>query len=97
MYALSESFKREGSASFNYKRQNRETWYSTSDLETYFNIKGPDLKKYIKAAFLKARTVSGKQEKIHLQVFLIKETKDVLPPKKLLKPTTASSVECFYQ
>lgn len=67
------------------KDENRETWYSAPDLETYFNVKGADLRKYIKNSFLKARTIIGEGKRIHFQVFLIKENKDVLPPKKLVK------------
>jgi len=71
---------------------NRETWYSTLDLETYFNIKSADLKKYIKTSILKARTVPGRGKSIYLQVFLIKENKDVLPPKKLVKSRTVKVI-----
>lgn len=67
------------------KDQGKESWYSASELESYFNLKGADLKKCIKASFLKVRTVLGEGKKINLEVFLIKDNKDVLPPKKLLK------------
>lgn len=67
------------------KDRNKESWYSASELEGYFNLKGTDLKKCIRASFLKVRTVLEERKKINLQVFLIKDNKDVLPPKKLLK------------
>lgn len=65
--------------------KDKESWYSKFELETYFNIKGSDLRKYIKEALLKERLIMGEGKKIHLQLFLIKDNKDVLPPKKMLK------------
>jgi hypothetical protein len=70
------------------KDQDKESWYSKSELESYFNLKGADLKKCVKASFLKVRIVLGEGKKINLEVFLIKDNKDVLPPKKLLKSRT---------
>lgn len=68
--------------------KNEESWYSKQDLETLFNIKGADLNRYIKQGILKDRIVPGIEKKVHLQLFLIKENKDVLPPKKLFKSRT---------
>lgn len=65
--------------------KDKESWYSSSDLHSYFNIKGADLNRYVKQSILKSRIVQGEGEKIHLQLFLIKDNKDVLPPKKLFK------------
>jgi hypothetical protein len=65
--------------------KDKESWYSKTELHSFFNIKGSDLNKYIKAAILKDRVVMGEGKKIHLQVFLLKDNKGVLPPKKLLK------------
>lgn len=68
--------------------KNRESWYSKYDLETYFNIKAPVLRKWINQNILKARTVLGKGNAVYLQLFLIKENKEMLPPKKFLKDHT---------
>lgn len=68
--------------------KNKESWYSKFDLENYFNIKGTFLKKYIKEGILKDRIIPGEGKKIHLQLFLIKDNKDVLPPKDLLQSRT---------
>ena len=65
--------------------KNKESWYSKTELGTYFNIRGADLSRYIKQSILKDRIVYGKEKKIHRQLFLIKDNKDVLPPKKILK------------
>lgn len=64
---------------------NKKNWYSKYDLESYFNIKGALLTKYVKQGVLKDRIIPGENKKVHLQLFLIKDNKDVLPPKKLLK------------
>ena len=68
--------------------KNKESWYSNYDLENYFNIKGADLNKYIKQGILKNRIIPGVGKKVHLQLFLIKDNKDTLPPKRLLKSRT---------
>jgi hypothetical protein len=65
--------------------KDKESWYSKHELDSYFNIKGPDLKKYIKESFLKERIIPYEGKKAYFQLFLLKDNKDVLPPKKLLK------------
>lgn len=65
--------------------KNSDTWYSRYELATYFNLKGADLNKCIKQSFLQVRTILNEKNKIHFQVFLIKDNKNVLPPKKLLE------------
>lgn len=67
---------------------NKESWYSKFDLEGYFNLKGSLLKKYIKEGLLKERIILGEGKKIHFQLFLLKDNKDFLPPKNLLKSRT---------
>jgi hypothetical protein len=63
----------------------KEKWYSKYDLESYFNIKSALLIKYIKHAILKDRIILDENKNVHFQLFLIKDNKNVLPPKKLLK------------
>ena len=63
--------------------KNKESWYSKYELESRFNIKGPTLKNWIKQGILKARNVSHNGIGVHVQLFLIKDNEDVLPPKKL--------------
>ncbi len=63
--------------------KNKESWYSKYDLESRFNIKGPTLRSWIKKGILKARTVTRDGQGIHFQLFLIRDNKDALPPKKL--------------
>ncbi len=64
---------------------NRESWYSKYDLESDFNLKGPKLRSWIKQGIIKARTVTHDGKGCHVQLFLIKDNKDFLPPKKLVK------------
>lgn len=66
----------------------KESWYSLHELGSYFNIKGADLKKYIKQSILKSRIIQDEKKNVHLQIFLIKDNKGVLPPKNLLESRT---------
>lgn len=73
--------------------KSKESWYSKYDLERHFNIKGAILNKYIRQGLLKDRIIPGEDRKIHLQLFIIKENKDMLPPKSLLKSRTVKVVK----
>jgi len=66
--------------------KNNESWYSTCEMESYFNIRGSLLNKYIKQGLIRERIILNTKKKRHLQLFLLKDNKDVLPPKKLLEP-----------
>ncbi|MBS0424088.1 MAG: hypothetical protein JSR71_06615 [Proteobacteria bacterium] len=68
--------------------KNKEQWYSKYELEDFFNLKGALLNKYIKQGFLKVRIIPGESKKNHHRLFLIKDNRDVLPPKKLLRART---------
>lgn len=72
--------------------KNEESWYSQYDLESYFNIYGPFLKKYIKQGILKERVILTESKKVHCRLFLIRDNKDTLPPKKILKPQAAKTM-----
>ena len=63
--------------------KNKESWYSAYDLESRFNINRHGLKKFIKEGILKPRIVPNPSGKAHVQIFLIKDNVDTLPPKKL--------------
>ena len=63
--------------------KNRKSWYSKYEIEDRFNIKGPTLRSWIKNGILKARTVTHDGKGVHAQLFLIKDNKDTLPPKKM--------------
>lgn len=65
--------------------KNKENWYSAYDLESRFNINRHGLKRFIKEGILKPRVVPNSAGKPHVQIFLIKDNADTLPPKKLTK------------
>ncbi len=65
--------------------KNKESWYSKYDIESSFNVKGPTLRSWIKKGILKARTITNDGKGIHFQIFLIKDNKDTLPPKKMVE------------
>lgn len=65
--------------------KNKDSWYRKYDFQRYFNVKTPTLNKWVRNGIVKPRTVSRYGEGEHAQVFLIKDNKDFLPPKKLLE------------
>ena len=71
----------------------KDGWYSKYEIERSFNIKSPTLRKWVRDGIIKARTVScyGKGE--HTELFLIKDNKDFLPPKKLVESHTVREIK----
>ena len=65
--------------------KDKKSWYTKYELEMFFNLKGKLLNLCLKEGFLKDRKIPGKGKSIHLQLFLIRDNKAVLPPKSLLK------------
>lgn len=65
--------------------KNKDSWYSKYDLEDRFNIDRHALNRFIKQGVLKPRIVPNESDKPHVYLFLIKDNKDTLPPKKLTK------------
>lgn len=63
--------------------KDEDSWYSKHDLESRFNVKTPTLRKWIRDGIIKARTVSRYGQGVHVQVFLLEDNKDFLPPKNL--------------
>ena len=63
----------------------KESWYSKTELEIYFNMKRFLLNRYIKQGLLKDRIILNAEKKQHLQLFLIKDNRNFLPPKSLLR------------
>lgn len=64
--------------------QNKDSFYSEIELDLYFNLKGKVLNEFIKKEFLKVRIIPASDKIRHLRVFLLKDNKSFLPPKKLL-------------
>ena len=73
--------------------KNKDSWYRKYDFDRYFNVKTQTLNKWVRNGVLKSRTVSKYGEGVHAEVFLIKDNKDFLPPKKLLESKRAQIVE----
>jgi hypothetical protein len=63
-----------------------DCWYSRDEMRERFNLKNVTINAWIKKGILKARTVTRDSKRIHLQLFLIRENKGTLPPKKLTEP-----------
>lgn len=72
--------------------QRKEDWYSATELEMYFSLKGAMLRQWIKKGLLVARTITAERKGRGLQVFLIEENKKMLPPKELVKGGTVKEV-----
>lgn len=65
--------------------KNKESWYSKYEIESTFNVKSPTVRRWVKEGVLKARTVTYNGKGIRVQLFLIKDNKDTLPPKDMVK------------
>lgn len=72
--------------------KNKESWYSKYDLERCFNLNRHVIKKWIKEGILKDRIVTNDGIGVHYQLFTIKDNKDTLPPKKLVKSQLVKEV-----
>jgi len=62
--------------------------YSPYELESRFGIKKQTQLAWIKQGILKARIVPAESGRVHYYIFLIKDNKDFLPPKKLTDSQT---------
>jgi len=63
--------------------RSKDNRYSPYDLESRFGIKTPTQRKWVKEGLLKARIVPTETGRVHYYIFLVKDNKDFLPPKKL--------------
>jgi hypothetical protein len=61
----------------------KDSWYSQYDLESRFNIDRHAMKRLVKEGALKPRIVPNANGTPHVYLFLLKDNKDTLPPKKL--------------
>jgi len=59
---------------------NDKYWYAMWELESYLKLKSPTVKRLIRQGVLNARIIP----KSGLEIFLLKENADVLPPKDVL-------------
>lgn len=73
--------------------KNENSWYSKYDLESCFNIDRHAMNRFIKEGILKPRVVPNTSGKPHVYLFLIKDHKDTLPPKKLTESQLVKEVK----
>ena len=80
---------------------NKESWYSESELSNYFNIDCHVLKKYIKQSKIIARHLPKTKDQGQMHLCLIKDNRDILPPKKFLTGRSVRVMrkgqECYSQ
>jgi len=65
--------------------KNKDSWYSKYDIENRFNIKGPTFYSWIRKGVIKPRTIKNFNKGDHVQIFMVKDNTDTLPPKELTK------------
>ncbi|MCK4799331.1 MAG: hypothetical protein KAT05_18305, partial [Spirochaetes bacterium] len=73
--------------------KNDKSWYSKYDLESRFNIDRHIMNRFIKEGILKPRIIPNNSGKPHAYLFLIKDNKDTLPPKKLTESQMVKEVK----
>jgi hypothetical protein len=73
--------------------KNDNSWYSAYDLEDRFNIDKRAMRQAIKEGILKPRIVSNISGRPYVYLFLIKDNKEVLPPKKLTESHLVKEVK----
>lgn len=73
--------------------RNDNIWYSQYDLESRFNINRHVMKRFVKEGILKSRTVPTLIDRPHVYLFLVKDNKDILPPKKLTESKIVSDIK----
>lgn len=62
----------------------KDSFYTKHDLESKFNLKGTKLTSWIKQGIIKVRVIPNDNGSEHTKVFLMKDNKGFLPPKKLV-------------
>ena len=73
--------------------KNKESGYSKYDLERAFKLKGKVLNSWVREGILKARVVTNRGKGTHCMLFLIKDNKGFLPPKKLVESRGVKEVK----
>lgn len=61
--------------------KNKDSWYSVHEMDYYYKIKSPTVRKLIRQGKLKARVVPGETGGTHFELLLIKDNPGVLPNK----------------
>jgi hypothetical protein len=61
--------------------KNRDAWYSTHELSSYFNLNPLTARKLVRLGKLKSRTIYDTAGKPYFHIFLIRENSAILPTK----------------
>lgn len=69
--------------------KDEESYYTQFELERHFNLNKKVLQNWAKAGIIKVREISGLERGTHCRIYLMRENKKFLPPKKLLKSEVA--------
>ncbi len=77
-----------------------KSWYSWDEIIERYNLNNVTINAWIKKGILKARNVTKDGKRIHMQLFLIGENTDTLPPKRLTESLMIQEVRdgqvCFH-
>ena len=73
--------------------KDKDSWYTKYELERSFNLKVPTLQKWVRNGLIKSRTVSNYGKGVHYELFMIKDNKDFLPPKKLVESRMGKEIK----
>jgi hypothetical protein len=73
--------------------ENKDSWYSKYEIERNFGVKSPTLRKWVRKGIIKERTVSCYGKGVHYELFLIKDNKDFLPPKKIVESKSVTEIK----
>ncbi|MDD5721106.1 MAG: hypothetical protein PHT16_01510 [Candidatus Pacebacteria bacterium] len=63
--------------------KDKDSWYSKYDIESRFGVKGPTFYKWVRKGIIKPRIITRYGKGEHCHIFMVKDNKDILPPKKL--------------
>lgn len=72
--------------------KHRDSWYSKYDLESAFKLKGKVLNSWIRDGLLKPRMITNRGKGTYYTLFLIKDNKGFLPPKKLVESRMVTDI-----
>ena len=65
--------------------KDKKRWYSLFELEMYFLFKPITVRKLVKNGILVQRVITNEKKSPHLTLFLLRDNKKTLPPKKLVE------------
>jgi len=64
--------------------KDKNKFYTKYDLDSKFNLKSTTLRSWVKKEIIKPRTIPNRSGGTYIQIFLIKDNKGFLPPKKMV-------------